>query len=316
MGIRSQVSRNTLANANAKRDWRIHADVARGLIRTARRLHADEQFGVDLDHTVYALDSTTIDLCLSMFPWADFRSTKAGVKIHAALDLQGSIPAFLDVSDASEHDVNVLDRLAPEPAAFYVMDRGYHDFRRLHRLTEAGAFFVTRARRNTRLKRLQSRPVDRSTGLICDQIVRVDGVHSRSYYPSALRRIRFNDPETGNRMVFLTNHFGLPALTIAELYRARWQVELFFKWIKQNLRIQTFFGRSENAVKTQIWIAVATYVLVAIARKRLQLEVSLYQFLQILSVTLFEKSPLKQLISGYQDHDLEGVSRKQLSLFD
>lgn len=316
MGIRSQVSRNTLANANAVRDWRIHADVAKSLIKIARRLHADQPFAVELKNAVYALDSTTIDLCLSVFPWADFKSSKAAVKLHTALDLHGNIPAFIDVSNGAQHDVHFLDRLVPEAKAFYIMDRGYHDFRRLHSFEESGAYFVTRARSNTRLKRLQSHPVDRATGLICDQTVRVSGTHTQDYYPSPLRRVRFNDPETDQRLVFLTNNFALPALTVTELYRARWQVELFFKWLKQNLRIQTFLGHSENAVKTQIWIAVATYVLVAIARKRLDLEVSLYQFLQILSVTLFERTPVKQLISGCLDHELEGVSRKQLNLFD
>ena len=277
MGIRSRVSRNTLAHANAVREWQIYADFAQHLIHAARNLHVDDHLpGLDLGSTIYALDSSTIDLCLSLFPWAPFRRTKAAVKLHTLLDLHGNIPAFIHISDGKLHDVNVLDMLLPEAGAFYVMDRAYLDFERLHHLHHRGSFFVLRAKSNTKLRRLYSRPVDRTTGLICDQVVRPSGVHSATDYPDQLRRIRYRDPERDKTLVFLTNNFVLPALTITELYRARWQVELFFKWIKQHLRIKSFFGTSENAVKTQIWIAVSLYVLVAIMRKRLKLEQSLY----------------------------------------
>jgi len=271
MGIRGSIARNTLANANAVRDWRVYADLAQSLIGIARRLYAGDPFGVDLKETVYALDASTIDLCLSVFPWAPFRSAKAAIKLHTLLDLRGNIPTFLHISDGKLHDVNVLDLLVPEPGAFYVMDRGYIDFERLHRLHETGGFFVTRAKSNLKAQRRYSHPVDRSTGLICDQTIVLTGFYSRQDFDTPLRRIKFKDPTTGKRLVFLTNNFALPAITIADLYRCRWQVELFFKWIKQHLRIKVFFGTSENAVKTQIWIAVSVYVLVAIVKKRLNL---------------------------------------------
>jgi hypothetical protein len=264
MGIRGGVSRNTLANANKVRDWRIYADFAQALIRIARRLYVDEEFGVELANTVYALDASTIDLCLSVFPWALFRQTKGAVKLHTLLDLRGNIPTFIHISDGKLHDVNVLDLLIPEPGAFYIMDRGYLDFQRLFQMHQARAFFVIRAKSNTKLRRLYSRAVDRSTGLLCDQTVVLTGVHTPRYYPDKLRRIKYHDAATGKTFVFLTNHFSLSPLTIADLYRCRWQVELFFKWIKQHLRIKAFFGTSENAVRSQIWIAVSVYVLVAI----------------------------------------------------
>ena len=297
MGIKSRVSRSTLADANESRDWRIYADFAQSLIAIARRLYAAEPFGVDLKDTVYALDASTIDLCLSVFPWAPFRSTKAAIKLHTLLDLRGNIPSFLHISDGKLHDVNVLDLLLPEPGAFYIMDRGYIDFERLYRLHEAKSFFVTRAKSNLKAQRRYSHPVDRSTGLICDQTIVLTGFYSRQDFDTPLRRVRFKDPTTGKRLVFLTNNFTLPAFTITELYRCRWQVELFFKWIKQHLRIKVFFGTSENAVKTQIWIAVSVYVLVAIVKKRLNLSASLYEMLQILSLTMFERIPLDQLLN-------------------
>jgi hypothetical protein len=295
LGFRSTIARNTLANANAVRDWRIYADFAQHLIGIARRLYADEPLAIELNDTVYALDSTTIDLCLSVFPWAPFRSTKAAVKMHTLLDLRGNIPSFIFISDGKMHDVNILDELLPEAGAFYIMDRGYLDFERLARLDDAGSFFVTRGKSNLKARRGYSHPVDRSSGLICDQTVVLTGFYSRQGFDRPLRRIKFNDPETSKRLVFLTNNFAQPALTIADLYKCRWQVELFFKWIKQHLRIKAFFGTSENAVKSQIWIAVSVYVLVAIVRKRLALSASLYEILQILSLTLFEKTPVNQL---------------------
>ena len=316
MGIKSRVSRSTLADANEVRDWRLYADFAQSLIGIARRLYIGEPFGVDLKDTVYALDASTIDLCLSVFPWAPFRSTKAAIKLHTLLDLRGNIPTFLHISDGKLHDVNVLDLLLPEPGAFYVMDRGYIDFERLHRLHQAGSFFVTRAKSNLKAQRRYSHPVDRSTGLMCDQTIVLTGFTSRQDFDTPLRRIRFKDPVTGKRMVFLTNHFALPAITITELYRCRWQVELFFKWIKQHLRIKTFFGTSENAVKTQIWIAVSVYVLVAIVKKRLNLSVSLYEMLQILSLTMFERIPLDQLLNNIISDDVQALSANQLNLFD
>ena len=315
MGIHSSVSRSTLADANEGRDWRIYADFAQALIGIARQLYAEEPFGVDLKDVVYALDASTIDLCLSVFPWAPFRSTKAAVKLHTLLDLRGNIPTFLHISDGKLHDVNVLDILVPEPGAFYIMDRGYIDFARLHRLHEAGSFFVTRAKSNFKAQRRYSRPVDRSTGLICDQTVVLTGFYARQDFATPLRRIKFKDPNTGKRLVFLTNNFALPAITIAHLYRCRWQVELFFKWIKQHLRIKVFFGTSENAVKTQIWVAVSVYVLVAIVKKRLNLPASLYEMLQILSLTVFEKTPLDQLLSQSVANDLQPNSANQLILF-
>lgn len=315
LGIRSKVARNTLANANATRDWRIYCEFAQSLIGTARRLYADEPFGLDLKDTVYALDATTIDLCLSVFPWAPFRSTKAAIKLHALLDLRGNIPSFLFISDGKLHEVNILDQLVPEPGAFYVMDRGYIDFERLSRFDEAGSFFVTRAKSNLKVQRRYSHAVDRSTGLICDQTVVLTGFYSRQGFESPLRRIRFKDPESGKTLVFLTNNFALPALTITQLYRLRWQIELFFKWIKQHLRIKAFFGTTENAVKTQIWIAVSVYVLVAIVKKRLKLSASLYEILQILSLTMFERIPLHQLLTLSEPDAIASLSDNQLNLF-
>ena len=316
MGIKSRVSRSTLADANEVRDWRIYADFAQSLIGIARRLYAGDPFGVDLKETVYALDASTIDLCLSVFSWAPFRSTKAAIKLHTLLDLRGNIPSFLHISDGKLHDVNVLDLLLPEPGAFYVMDRGYIDFERLHHFHEAGSFFVTRAKSNLKAQRRYSHPVDRSTGLICDQTIVLSGFYSRQDFDTPLRRIRFKDPETGKRLVFLTNNFALSAITITELYRCRWQVELFFKWIKQHLRIKVFFGTSENAVKTQLWIAVSVYLLVAIVKKRLNLSASLYEMLQILSLTMFERIPLDQLLNNIVTDDIQALSANQLNLFD
>jgi len=314
LGLRGTVARSTLADANEARDWRIYAEFAQHLIRIARRLYVDEPFGVDLNNTVYALDSTTIDLCLTLFPWAPFRSTKAAIKLHTLLDLRGNIPSFIHISDGKPHDVNVLDELLPEPGAFYLMDRGYLDFERLHRLHLAGAFFVTRAKSNLKAKRRCSHTVDRSTGLICDQTITLTVFYSKAGYPAPLRRIRFKTDD-GKTLVFLTNNFTLPALTITELYRCRWQVELFFKWIKQHLRIKAFFGTSENAVKTQVWIAVSVYVLVAIVRKRLGLAASLYETLQILSLTMFETTPLNQLLTLESPNTTPSNSPNQLNLF-
>ncbi|MBM2805008.1 MAG: family transposase [Deltaproteobacteria bacterium] len=316
MGIKSWVSRSTLADANESRDWRIYADFAQSLIAIARSLYAEEPFGVDLKNTVYALDASTIDLCLSVFPWAPFRSTKAAIKLHTLLDLRGNIPSFLHISDGKLHDVNVLDLLLPEPGAFYIMDRGYIDFDRLYQLHEAKSFFVTRAKSNLKAQRRYSHPVDRSTGLICDQTIVLTGFYSKQDFDTPLRRVRFKDPTTGKRLVFLTNNFTLPALTIADLYRCRWQVELFFKWIKQHLRIKVFYGTCENAVKTQIWIAVSVYVLVAIVKKRLNIPASLYEILQILSLTMFERIPLDQLLSKIVTERIYSISPNQLDLFD
>jgi hypothetical protein len=296
MGIRAKVSRATLADANEVRDWRIFADFAQALIAIARRLYAEDDFGLDLAHTVYALDSSTIDLCLSLFAWAHFKKTKAAVKLHTLLDLRGAIPSFIRISDGKLHDVLVLDELIPEPGAFYVMDRGYLDFARLYVLNRCAAYFVIRARSNTRFRRLYSHPVDKATGLRCDQTILLDGVYSGLTYPDKLRRIKVHDPKTAKTFVFLTNNFALPAATIADLYRCRWKVELFFKWIKQHLRIKAFFGTSQNAVRSQIWIAVSVYLLVAIIKKRLRIEASLYTILQVLSLTVFEKTPLTQMI--------------------
>src|SRR5271167_4738246 len=298
LGFREAVRRSTLADANETRDWRIHAELAQRLIAQARKLYAGESLGLDLTNTVYALDSTTIDLCLSVFPWAHFRTTKAAVKMHTLLDLRGNIPSFIHVSDGKLHDVHALDLLLPEPGAIYVMDRGYVDFTRLHAIHRAGAFFVTRAKSNMNARRVSSTPTDRSTGIICDQSIALKGHYTGAHYPERLRRVRFKDAETSKTLVFLTNHFGLPALTIAALYKNRWQVELFFKWIKQHLRIKQFYGTSENAVKTQIWIAVSVYVLVAIVRKRLGLDASLYTLLQVLSVTVFEKVSIQTTLSS------------------
>jgi hypothetical protein len=316
MGIKSRVSRSTLADANESRDWRIYADFAQSLISMARRLYATEPFGVDLHDTVYALDASTIDLCLSVFPWAPFRSTKAAIKLHTLLDLRGNIPSFLHISDGKLHDVNVLDLLLPEPGAFYIMDRGYIDFDRLYQLHEAKCFFVTRAKSNLKAQRRYSHRVDRSTGLICDQTIALTGFYSRQDFDTPLRRVRFKDPTTGKGLVFLTNNFTLPALTITELYRCRWQVELFFKWIKQHLRLKVFYGITENAVKTQIWIAVSVYVLVAIIKKRLKLSATLYEILQILSLTMFERIPLDQLLSKIVTEEIYSGSSNQLNLFN
>ena len=315
LGLRGNISRSALADANEERDWHIYYEFAQALIRIARKLYAHEPLEVDLTETVYALDSTTIDLCLALFPWAPFRATKAAVKLHTLLDLRGSIPTFVHISDGKLHDVNVLDLLILEPGAFYVMDRGYLDFERLYALTQAGAFFVTRAKANSKFKRLLSQPVDRSTGLICDQLVELTVFYSHRGYPERLRRIAYRDPERGKRLVFLTNHLSLPALTVCALYKSRWQVELFFKWIKQHLRIKRFFGTSENAVKTQVWTAVAVYVLVAIIRKRLNVEMSLHSMLQILSVTPFEKTSLIQLLSDSAPWQDMAQSTNQLNLF-
>ena len=316
MGIRGGIARNTLANANAVRDWRIYADFAQRLIVTARRLYAEEPLGMELNSTVYALDATTIDLCLSLFPWAPFRSTKAAVKLHTLLDLRGNIPTFLHISDGKLHDVNILDQLIFEAGAFYVMDRGYLDFTRLARIAQAGAFFVTRAKRRMRFRCRVSRSTDRSAGVICDQSIELTVFYSRQGYAKALRRIRFKDPDTGKTLVFLTNHFDLPALTICQLYKMRWQVELFFKWVKQHLRIKVFYGTTENAVKTQIWVAVCTYVLVAIMRKRLRLVASMHEILQILSLTLFEKTPLDELLTLRVPELIQPQIHNQLNLLE
>lgn len=315
MGIRSAVSRNTLANANKVRDWRIYADLANSLIQTARKLYLGDSFAVELDSTVYALDATTIDLCLSMFPWANFRKNKGAVKLHTLLDLRGNIPTFIYISDGKLHEVNTLDIIPLEPGAFYVMDRGYLDFERLYPFTHAGAFFVIRAKSNLKCRRIYSHPVDRTTGVICDQSVQLTGFYSAKHYPEKLRRVKYYDAATDKTLVFLTNNFALPAQTIAELYRCRWQVELFFKWIKQNLRIKTFYGTSENAVKAQIWIAVSVYVLVAIMKKRLKIEASLYTILQVLSVTIFERIPLLQALTDVDYNDNPEQKTNQLILF-
>jgi hypothetical protein len=316
MGIRSSIKRSTLADANEGRDWRIYAEFAQRLIAQARKLYAEEDLGLDLSNTVYALDSTTIDLCLSLFPWAPFRSTKAAVKMHTLLDLRGNIPSFIHISDGKLHDVNVLDIMIPEPAAIYVMDRAYLDFERLFGLHQAGAFFVTRAKSNSDLRRVYSAPSDRAQGIICDQTVALSGFYSHKNYPHHLRRIRFKDPESEKTLIFLTNLFGPPPIAICELYKARWQIELFFKWIKQHLRIKKFYGNSENAVKVQIWTAVSVYVLVAIIKKRLNLNASLYTLLQVFSVTLFEKIPLNTDFLESSNIPEEDMSDNQLNLFD
>lgn len=314
LGLRGNFTRSNLADANERCDWRLHCEFAQALIRIARRLYATEPLGLELDNTVYALDSTTIDLCLTLFPWAPFRSTKAAIKLHTLLDLRGAIPSFIHISDGKWHDVNVLDLLIPEAGAFYVMDRGYLDFARLYGLQQSGGFFVTRAKSNMNFQRVQSTPIDRSTGLICDQRVTLNNFYASQGYPGQLRRVRYKDPLTQKSLVFLTNHFGIPALSVCALYKSRWQVELFFKWIKQHLRIKRFFGTSENAVKSQVWIAVATYVLVAIVRKRLKLDLSLHTMLQVLSVTPFEKIPLFQLFSAVEDDSKMTGEANQLIL--
>ena len=319
LGIRGRVSRSTLAEANEKRDWRMYADFCQILISQARSLYADEDFGVELKETAYALDSTTIDLCLSLFPWASFRKHKAAVKMHTLLDLRGNIPSFIEITEGTLHDVNILDILIPEPGSFYIMDRGYLDFERLYVLTQLLAFFVTRAKKNNKFRRIYSHPVDRTDGLRCDQTIMLVTPKSLAGYPEKLRRVKYFDADRKKQFVFLTNNFVLPALTIAKLYKYRWQIELFFKWIKQHLRIKAFYGTSDNAVKTQIWIAVSTYVLVAIIRKRLHLELNLYTILQILSVTLFEKVPLDQLFANYDYKNVPESKEQlcnQLNLFD
>jgi Domain of unknown function (DUF4372)/Transposase DDE domain len=315
LGIRGHVARSNLADANEKRDWQIYRDFANALIVEARRLYAGDVFAVELENTVYALDTTTIDLSLKVFPWAHFRTTKAAVKMHTQIDLRRNIPSFIHVSDGKMHEVNVLDLIMPEPGSFTIMDRGFLDFARLYRLTQAGAFFVIRPKSNTLFKRVYSRTVDKTTGLRCDQTVRLTGVKSPDDYPQYLRYVGFYDEKTDKRLGFFTNNFELPALVIAQLYKCRWQVELFFKWIKQHLRIKAFFGTNESAVKTQIWIAISVYVLVAIATKRLGVEASLYTILQILSLTLFEKIPLDQLLNDTALENFDGENPTQLNLF-
>jgi hypothetical protein len=316
MGISKTISRSTLADANESRDWRIYADFAQRLIVQARKLYAGENLGLDLSNTVYALDSTTIDLCLSMFPWAPFRSAKAAIKVHTLLDLRGAIPSFIHITGGKWHDVNILDLLIPEPGAFYIMDRAYLDFARLYVLHQSGSFFVTRTKSNLNARRVYSAPTNRSSGIICDQRITLRGYYSHCHYPEHLRRIRFKDAEKGKTLIFLTNNMTLSALTISTLYKNRWQIELFFKWIKQHLRIKRFYGTSENAVKTQIWVAVSMYVLIAIIKKKLNLDTSLYTLLQILSVTLFEKMPLQQALQTLTEHSNSIENQNQLNLFN
>jgi hypothetical protein len=316
MGIRGGVSRNNLAHANEIRDWRIWADFAQVLIHTARHLYADDPFVIELDQTVYAFDSTTIDLCLSLFPWARFRKHKAAIKLHTLLDLRGSIPTFIQITEGKVHDVNALDELIPEPGSFYIMDRAYLDFGRFYLFHQSLAFFVIRSKTNLKFRRLYSHPVDKSTGILSDQTIMLTIFYSAEGYPEKLRRIRYYDVETDKLLCFLTNNFLLPALTIAQLYKCRWQVELFFKWIKQHLRIKVFYGTSENAVKTQVWTAVSIYVLVAILKKRLGLDHSLYTILQILSVTLFKKTPMLQALTDFEPGTERCESRNQLLLFN
>ncbi len=316
MGIRGQVRRSTLADANERRDWRLYAAFAQTLIVSARRLYAGDSFGADLEGAAYALDTTTVDLCLSLFPWARFHHAKGAVKLHTMIDLRGNIPVVIHIDDGKSYDTDILDLMIPEPGAIYVMDRGFFDLVRLYRLNTAGAFFVIRAKNNLRFRRIVSRPVERTRGVICDQIVGLTIKVSARRYPARLRRVRYRDPLTGKTLIFLTNNFELPSQTVADLYRCRWQIELFFKWIKQHLRIKSFFGNTENAVKTQIWIAVCVYVLIAIVKKRLDLQASLYTILQMISVTAFEKIPLDQLLSmGAQANDAHPPDN-QLNLFD
>jgi len=317
MGIKGHVSRTNLANANRKRDWRIYAEFAQVLISNARKLyHDDPEFIVDLDNTIYALDATTIDLCLSLFPWAKFRKSKGAVKLHTLLDIQGSIPVFIEITTGLVHDVNILDVLIPEPGSFYIMDRGYLDFERLYRIKENFGYFIIRAKKNMKFHRTQSKKVDKSTGLRCDQVIRLSGFNTRKSYPDKLRRVKYHDSQTDKILVFLTNNFDIPALTVAELYRNRWKVELFFKWIKQHLKIKSFFGTSPNAVKTQIWIAISIYVMVAIIRKMEKIELNLYTILQIFSVSLFEKVPIYQLLTDDSLQTFDCDSRNQLKLFE
>jgi hypothetical protein len=316
LGIRGGIARSTLADANETRDWRIYRDFALSLIQTARKLYAKDDFGIELTHTVYALDSTTIDLCLALFPWARFRKHKGAVKLHTLLDLRGNIPTFIHISDGKLHDVNILDQMVFEAGSFYLMDRGYIDFARLYVLHQAQAFYVTRAKSNLQYRRVYSHPVDKTTGLRCDQTIMLTGTQPSQEYPIHLRRVKFYDAKHDKLLVFLTNNFDLPALTIADLYRCRWQVELFFKWIKQHLRIKRFFGTSENAVKTQVWIAIAVYVLVAIVKKRMNCNASLYTLLQIFSLTLFEKTSMDQLLNFSDYNDEVITDSNQLNLFD
>jgi len=316
MGIRGNISRSTLAYANEKRDWRIYADFAKILIHEAKKLYINEPFGVDIDETVYALDSTTIDLCLSLFNWAQFRKNKGAIKMHTLLNLRGSIPEFIRITDGKVHDVNILDELFPEPGSLYIMDRGYTDFARLYILTRCLAFFIIRAKSNLDFRRISSNPIDRSTGLLCDQTIVLTGIKTSQFYPEKLRRVKYHDSETNKTLVFLTNNFNISAVTIAELFRCRWQIELFFKWIKQHLRIKAFYGTSENAVKTQIWIALSTYLLVAIMKKVLKIELSLYTILQILSVTIFEKMPILQVLTENKCIKPVYHNPNQLNLFD
>lgn len=316
LGIRGSIARSTLADANESRDWHIYADFAMSLIQIARNLYAKDNFAVELEQTAYALDTTTIDLCLSVFPWARFRQAKAAVKLHTLLDLRGNIPSFIHISDGKMYEVNVLDILIPEAGSFYIMDRGFTDFTRLYRMHQAQSFFVIRGKTNLACRRVYSRAIDKSTGLRCDQTIALTGLKASKDYPQHLRRIRFHDAEHDKELIFLTNNFDLPALTIAQLYRCRWQVELFFKWIKQHLRIKAFYGTTENAVKTQIWIAITVYVLVAIVKKRLKIEASLYTILQILSLTLFEKTPLDQLLKNSELQMSPPENDNQLNLFN
>ena len=315
-GIRGNISKSTLADANENRDWRIYADFAQILISQARHLYKDDPFGVEIDETVYALDSTTIDLCLSVFPWAKFRKHKAAIKLHALLDLHGNIPSFIEITEGKVHDVNILDEIIPEPGSYYIMDRAYIDFTRLYTLNLENAFFIIRSKSNFKFRRLYSHPIDKSTGLRCDQTIVTTGTNTKDKYPDKLRRIRFYDSENDKYFVFLTNNFVLPALTIVDLYNCRWQIEIFFKWIKQHLKIKRFYGTSENAVKTQIWIAISVYVLVAILKKQLKIDMTLYTFLQILSVTLFEKVHILQLVTNSRKLIHDNESCNQLNLFD
>jgi hypothetical protein len=316
MGIRDKVSRSTIADTNEQRNWKIYADLAYSLINTARKLYSDEPFAVELEQTAYALDATTIDLCLSMFPWARFRQNKGAIKLHTLLDLRCSIPTFIHISDGKLHEINTLDIVPFEPGSFYVMDRGYLDFSRLYNLSQTSAFFLIRAKSNLQCRRIYSHPVDRSTGLICDQTIMLTGFYQSKDYPEKLRRVKYYDAETDLTFVFLTNNFNLPALIVADLYRSRWQVELFFKWIKQHLRIKSFYGTSENAVKTQIWIAISVYVIVAILKKQLRLPYSLYTILQVLSISVFERIPLYQLFTNTNHKTENPMSANQLNLFD
>ena len=316
MGIRGKIAKSTLANANEKRDWRIYSDFAQILIHEARQLYVDDDFGLQLQETVYALDATIIDLCLSVFPWALFRKTKGAIKLHTLLDLRGNIPSFIAITHGKVHEVNILDQLIPEAGAIYIMDRGYLDFGRLYALHQCSAFFIVRTKANTRLRRLYSMPVNKNSGVRCDQIVVPTVFYTHKDYPEKLRRVKFFDADKGKRLTFITNQFTLPALTIADLYRCRWQVELFFKWIKQHLRIKAFYGISENAVKTQIWIAISVYVLVAIMKKRLKIDLSLYTILQILSVTLFEKIPISQAFAPVSYKNQITSAHIQLNLFE